>query len=124
MRDLPLHRATKARLRAAGIRTKEELLLHTGRELLEHMEPSELYGLIVWLRERGEGIANYHGRVGRVPSERNVEIFRLRVVEKLTYRATGEAVGLGKERVRQLINADFGMRRDRRREAADNEPRS
>ncbi len=43
-------------------------------------------------------------------NERNLEIFRLRVVEGRRLKATGEQVGIGVERVRQVLATYFGLR--------------
>ncbi len=43
-------------------------------------------------------------------SDRNLEIFRLRVVEGRSLKATGEQVGIGVERVRQILATRFGLR--------------
>jgi len=102
-----------ARLREAGITSEEEVLLMTSAELLQVLDPSEVHDLIVRLRAQGKAVANYPGRLGRVPSERNIEIFRLRIVEGRTLKATGEAVGISRERVRQLLNVYFGVTRVR-----------
>jgi DNA-directed RNA polymerase sigma subunit (sigma70/sigma32) len=44
-----------------------------------------------------------------MPSARDVEIFRLRIVEGLTLSQTGEAVGIGPERIRQIMWAHDGI---------------
>ncbi len=98
-----------AKLRAAGVTTEEKLLTTSATDLLEVLDPQELYELIMRLRARGEGISGYPGRTGKVPGEREVEIFRLRIVEGRTLKQAGEAVGLGRERVRQIMRSYFGL---------------
>ncbi|HTZ87885.1 MAG TPA: sigma factor-like helix-turn-helix DNA-binding protein [Solirubrobacteraceae bacterium] len=96
-------------LRAAGITTEDELLVTPSTVLLDVLGPEGLLDLIVELRARGKGIASPQSRKGRVPPDREVEIFRLRFVEKRTQKQTGEAVGLGKERIRQITRWYFDL---------------
>jgi hypothetical protein len=49
------------------------------------------------------------GRTVRPPGERNLEVYRLRVVEGFSLKATGEQVGISIERVRQVLVVYFGL---------------
>jgi transcriptional regulator with XRE-family HTH domain len=46
---------------------------------------------------------------GRVPNDRNREIFRLRIVDGLTLAEIAERYTFDKERVRQILNVYFGL---------------
>jgi hypothetical protein len=97
-------------MREVGITSVDELLLRSGGELLIDLTPREVYDVIVALRARGKAVTNYPRRSARkVPSARDVEIFRLRMVEGLTLRQTGEAVGIGPERIRQIMRTHYGI---------------
>jgi DNA-binding XRE family transcriptional regulator len=45
----------------------------------------------------------------RLPGERNLEVFRLRVVEGRTLKDTAQQLGIGTERVRQILAFYFGL---------------
>jgi DNA-directed RNA polymerase sigma subunit (sigma70/sigma32) len=49
-----------------------------------------------------------HGHI-RVPGQREREMLRLRLVEKLILGEVGEQTGVRKERVRQLLRLRFGL---------------
>jgi DNA-directed RNA polymerase sigma subunit (sigma70/sigma32) len=83
----------------------------TGPQLLEVLEPVELVALVEALRRQGKAICakerfpDHHV----VPSERDVEILRLRIVDGATHEAIARAVGLSNERVRQVLGSHFGI---------------
>jgi hypothetical protein len=99
------------RLREAGITDAEQLFALTPHELMtvHGLTAVEVYDLIVRLHARGEAVANYPGRAGTLPTVREIKVFRLRYVEGMTLRQTGEAVGISKERVRQVGRQFFGL---------------
>jgi hypothetical protein len=87
-----------------------EPFLRSGGEILIDLTPQEVYDVIVALRARGKAVTNYPRRPARrMPSERDIEIFRLRMVERLTLKQTGEAVRVGHERIRQIMRAHYGI---------------
>ena len=83
----------------------------TAPQLLEVLQPAELVALVEALRQQGKAIAakerfpDHH----IVPSERDVEILRLRIVDGATHEAAARAVGLTKERIRQILASHFGI---------------
>jgi transposase len=108
-----LEPATLACLRSGGINTTYRLLEHTYRELIWHSEitPEALYDILRALNQHGLTLkATTKGKAPRALSERNLEIFRLRVIEGRPLKETGERVGIGVERVRQVLVIYFGLR--------------
>jgi hypothetical protein len=110
--ELGLSPATLATLHHAGIDTTRELLDHSCRELTWHSEISgqQLYEIIRQLNQHNMMLPLTPGRTTRHPGERNLEIFRLRVVEGLSLKTTGEQVDISVERVRQVLVVYFGIR--------------
>ena len=105
--------ATLACLHRGGINTTYRLLDHTYRELIWHSEvtPEALYDILRALRRHGLTLkATTKGKTPHPPSERDLEVFRLRVVEGRRLQETGERVGIGVERVRQVLVIYFGLR--------------
>ncbi len=110
--ELGLEPATLACLRSGGINTTYRLLEQTCRELIWHSEitPEALYDILRALRSRGMTLKPATKGIARPVNERNLEVFRLRVVEGHSLKETGEQVGIGVERVRQILAAHFGLR--------------
>ena len=110
--EMGLEPATLACLRRGGINTTWRLQEHTYRELIWHSEitPEALYDLLRVLRRHGMTLKPATNGIERPVSERNLEVFRLRVVEGCALRETGDQVGIGHERVRQILVANFGLR--------------
>jgi DNA-binding XRE family transcriptional regulator len=110
--DMGLEPATLACLRRGGINTTYWLLDHTYRELIWHSEitPEALYDLLRALRRHGMRLKPHTKGIERPVNDRNLEVFRLRVVEGRRLKATGEQVGIGVERVRQVLATYFGLR--------------
>jgi len=110
--DYGLEPATLACLRRAGIDATYRLLDHTCRELIWHSEitPEALYDVLVALTRHGLALKSTTRSDPRPLTDRDLEIFRLRVVEGRTLKETGQAVGLGHERIRQLLLVHFGLR--------------
>ncbi|HEV2945617.1 MAG TPA: hypothetical protein VGX26_10945 [Solirubrobacteraceae bacterium] len=100
-------------LEAARIR-EEEALLMTGDELVDAIGAEATYDLVVTLETQNKTIAHSPGSPGRRAPDRalrarNIEIVRLRLVEKMNYTAIGRAVGVSKTRVVQLLHDHFGL---------------
>jgi DNA-binding XRE family transcriptional regulator len=110
--EMGLEPATLACLHRGGINTTYRLLEHTCRELIWHSEitPEALYDILRALRRHGMRLKPAPKGIERAVSERNLEVFRLRVVEGRTLKATGEQLGIGHERVRQILASYFGLR--------------
>jgi|SRR5579863_5924156 len=103
--------ATTTCLRNAGINATWELDHYTCRELIWHSQipASILYDILCVLHQHGETLKPNTRKNARPLTERNLEIFRLRVVEGHTLREVGEQVGVGIERVRQILASHFGL---------------
>jgi DNA-binding XRE family transcriptional regulator len=110
--EMGLEPATLACLHRGGINTTYRLLEHTCRELIWHSEitPEALYDILRALRRHGMSLKPHPKGAERAVNERNLEVFRLRVVEGRKLKATGEQVGIGVERVRQILATYFGLR--------------
>jgi hypothetical protein len=110
--ELGLRPATLTRLRSAGINTTYRLLEHTCRELIwnSEIDATDLYDILRVLNQHGMTLKATTKGIDRPVSERNLEVFRLRVVEGRPLKETGERVGIGVERVRQVLAGYFGLR--------------
>jgi DNA-binding CsgD family transcriptional regulator len=107
--ELGLTLETLDRLQAADIREVGQL--GDASDLIRRSELSggaELYELVRVPNRRGLSLPI--SRHQRVPGDRELEMFRLRVVEGLSLEAIGERFGIKSERVRQLLNYSFGLR--------------
>jgi hypothetical protein len=74
-----------------------------------HFGGAEIYDIVCRLNEHGLSIRATPGGHVRLPSERNREMLRLRLVEGLTLAEIGKRTGVSQERVRQLLNLHFGL---------------
>jgi hypothetical protein len=110
--EMGLEPATLACLHRGGINTTYRLLEHTCRELIWHSEitPEALYDVLCALRRHGMTLKPDTKGIERPVNERNLEVFRLRVIEGRPLKETGERVGIGVERVRQVLAGYFGLR--------------
>jgi DNA-binding XRE family transcriptional regulator len=110
--EMGLEPATLTCLQRGGINTTYRLLEHTYRELIWHSEitPEALYDILRALRRHGMMLKPHPKGTERPVNERNLEVFRLRVVEGRLLKDTGEQVGIGHERVRQILAGSFGLR--------------
>jgi DNA-binding XRE family transcriptional regulator len=110
--EMGLEPATLACLHRGGINTTYWLLDNTYRELIWHSEitPEALYDILCALRRHSMRLKPHTKGSERSVNERNLEVFRLRVVEGRRLKATGEQVGIGVERVRQVLATYFGLR--------------
>lgn len=109
--ELRLSPAALACLRAADIYLADELVEHPADELITlGVGPNELYEVVCRLAEYDLCLPPCQGgRKLRPPKDRDLEVFRLRVVEGLTLIEVGERVGLSRARVRQLTRLSFGL---------------
>jgi ribosome-binding protein aMBF1 (putative translation factor) len=103
--------ATIACLHNAGIDATWELDDHTYRELIWHSQiPAPiLYDVLCVLHQQDKTLKPTTRKNARPLTERNLEIFRLRVVEGHTLKEVGEQVSIGTERVRQILARHFGL---------------
>lgn len=108
--ELALSQAVLPSLAKVGIHTVEQLAERRIGELLRLPEFSggaELYELICELHRHG--LTSFSGHGGHIQTERELEIFRLRAVEGLTFTEIGERVGLHRTRVDQLLRLHFRL---------------
>ncbi len=113
LHELGLSPATLTCLRGAGINTTYELLTHSCRELIWHsaIGAEEVYEVLCRLTEHDMMLPPTPKAINsHRPNERNLEVFRLRVVEGRHLTEIGEEVGIGVERVRQVLTTYFGLR--------------
>ncbi len=106
----------QAALVAYGL-SVDEVLLMTGDDLREVIGDRLVYELAVALAGQRQAFAYYPGREGRLPRdefiERNLDILRLRLVERMNYAAIGREVGLSNTRIHQILHNYFGVNRRR-----------
>ena len=108
--ELALSQAVLPSLAKVGIHEVEQLAEHRIGELLYRPEFSsgvELHELICELDRHS--LTPFSGRGGHVQTERELEIFRLRAVEGLTFTEIGKRVGLHRTRVDQLLRLHFRL---------------
>jgi DNA-binding CsgD family transcriptional regulator len=108
--ELALSQAVLPSLAKVGIHEVEQLAGHRSGELLRRPEFSsgvELYELICELHRHD--LTPFSGHGGHVQTDRELEIFRLRAVEGLTFSEIGERVGLHRTRVDQLLRLHFRL---------------
>jgi hypothetical protein len=110
---LSLPDALRSKLRDEGI-ADDETLLMTGDELVERIGGRATYELVVALEACSLAIAHYPGRRGRRSKDdqlrtRNIEILRMRLVERMSHTEIGQAVGLSRARVPQILHNHFGL---------------
>jgi hypothetical protein len=110
--ELGLKPATLACLHRGGINTTYRLLEHTCRELIWHSQitPEALYDVLCALRRHGMTLKPDTKGIDRPVNERNLEVFRLRVIEGRQLREVAARNGIGVERVRQILSIYFGLR--------------
>ena len=110
--EMGLEPATLACLRRGGINTTYRLLEHTYRELIWHSEitPEALYDILRALRRHGMTLKpapRGDRAVGERAQPRDLPPARRRGPQT---QGIGEEVGIGVERVRQILAACFGLR--------------
>jgi hypothetical protein len=109
--DLRLSAAALACLEAADITDAEQLVRHSCDELIHspHFGAMELYEIICQLNEHGYSLPAIPGGDTSVPSLRDREMLRLRIIEGLTLDEIGLVLDLSTGRVRQILKAHFGL---------------
>lgn len=104
----------REQLTAEGI-ADDEMLLMTGDDLREVIGDRATYELAVALAGQRRMFAYYPGRPGRLAAddliERNLDILKLRIVDRMTFAAIGREVGLTKGRIPQILREQFGVKR-------------
>jgi sigma-70-like protein/RNA polymerase alpha subunit len=115
--ELGLSPAALACLEAAGITDASHLATHTASELIDsgHFRPTELHEIVCRLNEHGRSLPPIRGGRAWVPSARNREMLRLRLIEGLTLDEVGKRTGVSQERVCQLLRLHFGLSGTRQR---------
>ncbi|HEV2973995.1 MAG TPA: sigma factor-like helix-turn-helix DNA-binding protein [Solirubrobacteraceae bacterium] len=110
--ELNISAATFACLQAADIHRIEDFSQYPCDELLSnpHLGALEVYEIIRELNEHGFTLPASPGNKIRLPSTPKYEVIRLRMIDGLTYAEIGERVGLGKERVRQVLASHYGLK--------------
>jgi hypothetical protein len=113
--ELGLSPAALASLHAAGITEVEHLTTYPAGDLLHNSRiPTELYEIICRLNQHGRSLPSIPGGLERVPTARNREMLRLRLIEGLSLAEIGHRTGVSRERVRQLLSLHFGLGGTRR----------
>jgi Sigma-70, region 4 len=112
LQEMGLCPATLTCLRNAGIHTTHRLLGHSCRELIWHSQvgAGALHEVLRRLSEHDMMLPPTPKAISHQPSKRNLEVFRLRVVEGFSLTETGQRVGISRERVRQVLATCFGLR--------------
>ena len=106
--ELGLAPATKLALRAAGITSIEQLQCPANELLdIEPITGAVLYEVVRRLHAHNLGL--YTNPRLRPPTENDIEILRLRVVEGLALRDIAVTCNISAERVRQRLNLRFGL---------------
>src|ERR1700694_2679574 len=108
--DLDLSPAPLAALEALAISRVDDLARHPAAQLLEDARLSDgvqLHELVCKLHRHG--LAPFARSGGHRASERELDMFRLRAVEGLTYDEIAKRFDLSRERVRQLLGLHFGL---------------
>ncbi len=105
---LGLRPATLDRLHLAGIVNVEQLTSHSIVEVMQHPDlgPAVAHEVMRRLRRHGLALPTPYGW-SRLPSQRTLEMFRLRFVERLTITEIGGHFGVSRSRVDQLLHAHF-----------------
>lgn len=111
IRKLGLSPAALACAQAAGITRTEQLTTHPAADLIDsgHFGGPELYDIVCRLNEHRMSLPATPGGQARLPSDRNREMLRLRLVEGHSLAEIGRQTGVSQERVRQLLNLHFGL---------------
>jgi hypothetical protein len=109
--ELRVSATALACLEAAGIADVEQLVKHPCDELIQspHFGAMELYEIVRQLNLRGHSLPATPGGDTRIPSLRNREILRLRIIEGLTLYEIGLVLDLSAARVRQILKEHFGL---------------
>ena len=109
--DLRLSAAALACLEAASMTNVEQLVTRSCDELIynPHFGAMELYEIICQLNKHGYSLPLTPGGDTRVPSSRDREMLRLRIIEGLTLDEIGLVLDLSTGHVRQILKERFGL---------------
>src|SRR5580698_9540078 len=109
--ELELSPAALACLRAADIFFVAELLTEPADDLIANgVGPNELYEIVACLNERDLSLPpTRNAKRRRQPSDRDMQMFRLRLIEGLTLDEVADRLGVSKELVRRLVREAFGL---------------
>lgn len=109
--ELDLSPAALACLRAADIADMDQLVTHPCDELVRRgIGAAALYEIVCQLNRHDLSLPTRAGGASYITDDRDLEMFRLRLVEGLTLAEVGERIGVSSERVRQLLRLRFGLR--------------
>lgn len=110
--ELDISAATFSCLLAVGITEVEHLTARSADDLLDipHLGATELYEIVCQLSEPGLIVPPIPWGKIRPSDKRNREILRLRIIDGLTFVEIGRRVNLSKERVRQILRWNYGLR--------------
>lgn len=111
--ELHLSPGALARLEVANIADVELLVSYSADDLIDlGITSIELYEIVCELGKRGLGLPNTRGgRKGAPQNDRNLQMFRERIVDGRTFYEIGTAVGVSRSRVQQLLRWQFGLHR-------------
>jgi Sigma-70, region 4 len=119
---LSLPDEVRAALRGAGL-SDDDVRQTTGDDLRKAIGDQLTYQLVVALAGQKLTVARWPFREASLPQddliERNLDILRLRVVEKMTFAAIGREVGLSTSRVPQILRTYYGVDTRRGREEVE-----
>jgi hypothetical protein len=108
--ELGLSPTTLTCLDTAGIVELEQLTDSTPTELLQSgVGAEELCEIVCQLNHHNLTLTARPGRYTSIPSDRDREMLRLRIIEGLSLEGVGQRIGLHRERVRQLMYLRFGL---------------
>jgi AraC-like DNA-binding protein len=112
--ELELSPAALACLRAADIFFVAELLEQPADDLIANgVGPNELYEIVARLNERDLSLPPVrNAKRRRKPSDRDMEMFRLRLIKGMTLDEVADRLGVSKELVRRLVREAFGLTGD------------
>jgi hypothetical protein len=109
--ELDLSPAALACLLAAELADVDQLVTHSADELIRRgVGAAELYEIVCQLNMRGTSLPSSSGSRIYTPNDRSREMFRLRIVDGLTLKETGERFGINAECVRRYLAKHFGLR--------------
>lgn len=110
--ELDLSPSALARLRSLDLTDVDELARCPASELIERgVGGTELYEIVCHLKGEGRALPPLPRLERRKPpSDRETEMFRLRLVEGLTLEEVSEQFSVTRDRVRQLLVRKFGLR--------------
>jgi hypothetical protein len=110
LEDFGLSGATLAGLRSIGLADLDRLLEQPAGELVRRgLDRIQLYEIICQLERHELSLPPIGEALPSLPTERDWEMLRLRLLHGMTLREVGREIGIGHERVRQLLRLRFGL---------------